>query len=89
MHHVRGLHELMPLHVGRSRLPGSGGFRQDPLYTFDTRDAGADERLPLLDASDGLWKCYTIFNCVEACPKDIEITRWISALKCKATTRGG
>ncbi len=53
-------------------------------YTFDTRDSGADERLETVDHGDGLWKCYTIFNCVEACPKDIDITRWLSALKRRA-----
>ncbi len=55
-------------------------------YVFDSRDEGADERLPVVDSSEGLWKCYTIFNCVEACPKEIDITRWLSALKRKAVT---
>lgn len=55
-------------------------------YTFDTRDDGAEDRLDIVDSRNGLWRCYTIFNCVEACPKDIDITRWLSALKRKATT---
>jgi succinate dehydrogenase / fumarate reductase, iron-sulfur subunit len=55
-------------------------------YTFDNRDAGADQRLGVVDSPDGLWKCYTIFNCVQACPKGIDITRWLSALKRKAVT---
>lgn len=55
-------------------------------YTFDTRDEGADERLAVVDSTEGLWKCYTIFNCVEACPKEIDITRWLSALKRRAVT---
>lgn len=55
-------------------------------YTFDTRDDGADERLPILDSDEGLWKCYTIFNCNQACPKDIDITRWLSALKRRSLT---
>ncbi len=50
-------------------------------YTFDTRDDGADERLDALDVDDGLWRCHTIFNCVEACPKDINLTWHISELK--------
>jgi succinate dehydrogenase / fumarate reductase, iron-sulfur subunit len=53
-------------------------------YTFDTRDRGASERLGVVDSREGLWKCYTIFNCVEACPKEIDITRWLSALKRRA-----
>jgi succinate dehydrogenase / fumarate reductase iron-sulfur subunit len=55
-------------------------------YTFDSRDDGADERLDVVDSPDGLWKCYTIFNCNQACPKDIDITRWLSALKRRAAT---
>ena len=55
-------------------------------YTFDTRDDGTTERLETVDHEDGLWKCYTIFNCVQACPKGIDITRWLSALKRKAVT---
>jgi succinate dehydrogenase / fumarate reductase iron-sulfur subunit len=53
-------------------------------YTFDTRDQGSDQRMPLVDSKEGLWKCYTIFNCVQACPKEIDITRWLSALKRRA-----
>jgi succinate dehydrogenase / fumarate reductase, iron-sulfur subunit len=55
-------------------------------YTFDTRDTGADQRMPVVDSGQGLWKCYTIFNCVQACPKEIDITRWLSALKRRAVT---
>ena len=55
-------------------------------YTFDTRDEGTEERLERVDNKKGLWMCYTIFNCVQACPKDIDITRWLSALKRKAAT---
>ena len=55
-------------------------------YTFDSRDRGTGERVDVVDSEDGLWKCYTIFNCNEACPKDIDITRWLSALKRKAAT---
>ena len=55
-------------------------------YVFDSRDEEAEERLKVVDSKDGLWKCYTIFNCVQACPKGIDITRWLSALKRKAVT---
>ena len=55
-------------------------------YSFDSRDEDTDERMKVVDSKDGLWKCYTIFNCVEACPKGIDVTRWLSALKRKAVT---
>ncbi|HET6566926.1 MAG TPA: succinate dehydrogenase iron-sulfur subunit [Rhodothermales bacterium] len=64
---------------------GPAAFVKAYRYTFDSRDEGAAERLNIVDSQDGLWKCYTIFNCVQACPKEIDITRWISALKRRAT----
>jgi succinate dehydrogenase / fumarate reductase iron-sulfur subunit len=56
-------------------------------YISDTRDEGADERLDILDTPDGLWRCHTIFNCNEACPKDINITWHISKLKKRVSAR--
>jgi len=52
-------------------------------YTFDTRDKGAADRLEVLDNKHGLWRCHTIFNCMDACPKRIKITQHISNLKKK------
>jgi len=50
-------------------------------YVFDTRDEAADERLDIIDSPNGIWRCRTVFNCVEACPKDIDITGHLSELK--------
>lgn len=55
-------------------------------FVFDSRDDATEDRLQVVDSKEGLWKCYTIFNCVEACPKGIDITRWLSALKRKSVT---
>jgi succinate dehydrogenase / fumarate reductase, iron-sulfur subunit len=46
-------------------------------FIFDSRDEAADERLEILADKDGVWRCRTIFNCVDACPRDINITRAI------------
>lgn len=56
-------------------------------YIFDSRDEAADERLDIVDTPDGLWRCHTIFNCVEVCPKDINITWHISQLKKRSALR--
>jgi succinate dehydrogenase / fumarate reductase iron-sulfur subunit len=56
-------------------------------FIFDTRDEAADERLDILDTPDGIWRCHTIFNCVECCPKEINITQHISQLKKKLMER--
>lgn len=50
-------------------------------YSFDTRDEGAAERFEILDSKHGLWRCHTIFNCMDACPKKLKITHGISKLK--------
>jgi succinate dehydrogenase / fumarate reductase iron-sulfur subunit len=56
-------------------------------FVFDTRDEGAAERLDIVDTPDGLWRCHTIFNCVEVCPKEINITWHLSQLKKMAVER--
>jgi succinate dehydrogenase / fumarate reductase iron-sulfur subunit len=50
-------------------------------YVFDTRDDGLEERLSMLDNKHGLWRCHTIFNCVEACPKALNPTEAIVKLR--------
>ena len=50
-------------------------------FIFDSRDRGAPERLRILNQRSGVWRCRTIFNCTEACPRGIEITRAIEEVK--------
>ena len=50
-------------------------------FVFDSRDEGSFERLEILGSRDGVWRCRTIFNCVEACPREIKITRAITEVK--------
>ena len=50
-------------------------------FIFDSRDEGAEERLEILNAAEGVWRCRTIFNCVEACPRGINVTRAIGEIK--------
>ncbi|MCF7811119.1 succinate dehydrogenase iron-sulfur subunit [bacterium] len=52
-------------------------------YVFDTRDKGLKDRIDVLDNKHGLWRCHTIFNCMDACPKQLKITHGISLLKRK------
>lgn len=56
-------------------------------FVFDSRDDAAAERLDIVDTPDGLWRCHTIFNCVEVCPKEINITWHLSQLKKKCAMR--
>jgi succinate dehydrogenase / fumarate reductase iron-sulfur subunit len=50
-------------------------------FIFDSRDTAADERLAVLGERDGVWRCRTIFNCVEACPRGIDVTKLIGDVK--------
>jgi succinate dehydrogenase / fumarate reductase iron-sulfur subunit len=46
-------------------------------FIVDSRDTAKQERLEIMADPDGVWRCRTVFNCVEACPRDIKITRAI------------
>jgi succinate dehydrogenase / fumarate reductase, iron-sulfur subunit len=50
-------------------------------FIFDSRDAGARERLEILSQKDGAFKCRTVFNCTDACPRGIKVTRAIQEVK--------
>jgi len=57
-------------------------------FIFDSRDQGAGERLQILGRKDGVWRCRTIFNCVDACPRGIPVTDLIADVK-RAIVYGG
>ncbi len=50
-------------------------------FIFDTRDRAGDDRLERIARIHGLWRCHSIYNCVEVCPKEIDLTGHISKLK--------
>ena len=56
-------------------------------FIFDSRDRGAAERLKILSGQFGVYRCHTIFNCTEACPREIEVTQAIGEVK-KAIATG-
>jgi succinate dehydrogenase / fumarate reductase iron-sulfur subunit len=50
-------------------------------FIFDSRDRAAADRLRVLNDQFGVYRCHTIFNCTEACPRDIQITQAIGEVK--------
>lgn len=50
-------------------------------FIFDSRDQGSAERLSILNSRSGVWRCRTIFNCTDACPRGIEVTKAIEEVK--------
>jgi succinate dehydrogenase / fumarate reductase iron-sulfur subunit len=50
-------------------------------FIFDSRDEATEDRLQMMGTRDGVWRCRTIFNCTEACPRGIQVTRAIGEVK--------
>ena len=60
---------------------GPNAFLRAWRYLIDSRDEGEDERLPILNSREGVWRCHTIYNCVEACPKELNPTKAIVGIR--------
>ncbi|MEG9247326.1 succinate dehydrogenase iron-sulfur subunit [Arthrobacter sp. Soc17.1.1.1] len=56
-------------------------------FIFDSRDDAGDMRLEILNDKEGVWRCRTTFNCSEACPRGIQVTKAISEVKQAILTR--
>ncbi|MEU6444855.1 succinate dehydrogenase iron-sulfur subunit [Streptomyces sp. NPDC047046] len=56
-------------------------------FIFDSRDEAGSQRLEILNDSDGVWRCRTTFNCTDACPRGIEVTKAIQEVKRALITR--
>jgi succinate dehydrogenase / fumarate reductase iron-sulfur subunit len=50
-------------------------------WIIDSRDDATGERLDSLEDPFRLYRCHTIMNCTEACPKDLNPARAISDIK--------
>ncbi len=70
-----------PVYWSSQEFLGPAALLKAYRYVFDTRDEGLAERLDMLDNKHGLWRCHTIFNCVEACPKGLNPTEAIVKLR--------
>lgn len=57
------------------------------LRVIDPRDSVPAERLADLAKGDGVYRCHTIFNCIDACPKDLDPTQAIEILRKLAQKR--
>jgi succinate dehydrogenase / fumarate reductase, iron-sulfur subunit len=70
-----------PVFWSNGKYYGPAALVNAHRFIFDTRDCGAAERLKIVNEQPGVWSCRTIFNCTEACPRDIHITKAIGELK--------
>jgi len=60
---------------------GPAAIVQAHRFIFDNRDHAAQDRLEILNERESVWRCRTVFNCVEACPREIDVTRAIGEVK--------
>jgi succinate dehydrogenase / fumarate reductase iron-sulfur subunit len=74
-----------PLTWTDPKYPGPAAFVKSYRFIADTRDTGKSERLKAVGCEDGVWRCHTVFNCADSCPKSINPTNFIQQLKRKAT----
>lgn len=60
---------------------GPAAIVQAHRFIFDSRDQAAEERLKVVGDTFGVWRCRTNFNCTNACPREIEVTKAIAEVK--------
>lgn len=70
-----------PSFWANSNFLGPAAIVQAHRFIFDSRDKGTLERLKVLGSKWGVWRCRTVFNCVDACPREIDVTRAIEEIK--------
>jgi succinate dehydrogenase / fumarate reductase iron-sulfur subunit len=70
-----------PSYWANESYVGPAAIVQAHRFIFDSRDQAAQERLEILNERDGAWRCRTVFNCVEACPREIDVTKAIGEVK--------
>ncbi|HVL59458.1 MAG TPA: succinate dehydrogenase iron-sulfur subunit [Burkholderiaceae bacterium] len=63
------------------KFVGPAGLLQAYRFIADSRDQATNERLDNLHDPYRLFRCHTIMNCVEVCPKGLNPTRAIGKIK--------
>ncbi len=60
---------------------GPAALLQAARFLTDSRDQATEERLAALDDPFKLFRCHTIMNCVQVCPKGLNPARAIGEIK--------
>jgi succinate dehydrogenase / fumarate reductase, iron-sulfur subunit len=63
------------------KFVGPAGLLQAYRFIADSRDQAAGERLDDLEDPYRLFRCHSIMNCVDVCPKNLNPTRAIGKIK--------
>jgi succinate dehydrogenase / fumarate reductase iron-sulfur subunit len=67
---------------------GPAGLLQAYRFIADSRDRATRERLEFLDDVYRLYRCRTVMNCTEVCPKNLSPSRAIERIRAKLFTEG-
>ena len=79
---MRLLLDLVPVVlVEPGQVRGPAGLLQAYRFIADTRDQATNERLDNLEDPYRLFRCHTIMNCVDVCPKNLNPTKAINHIK--------
>ncbi len=70
------------------RFLGPATLLQAYRWIVDSRDEHAGERLDALEDPFRLYRCHTIMNCTNACPKDLNPAKAIGEIKKLMVQRG-
>ena len=70
-----------PVYWSNDEYFGPAAIVNAHRFVFDSRDQGAEDRLRILAEKEGAFRCRTTFNCTDACPRGIHVTRAIQELK--------
>jgi len=69
------------------RYLGPAALLQASRWITDSRDEKTNERLDTLEDSFKLYRCHTIMNCTQTCPKDLNPAKAIANIKSRMAAR--
>ncbi|GAA0275430.1 succinate dehydrogenase/fumarate reductase iron-sulfur subunit [Halobacterium noricense] len=72
--------------AGDNKYLGPAAINKAYRFYMDEREGEnkRQERLEIIEAEHGVWRCQTQFSCTNVCPKDIPLTEHIQELKREA-----
>lgn len=69
------------------KFVGPAGLLHAYRFLIDSRDTATEERLDDLQDAYSVFRCHGIMNCVDVCPKGLNPTKAIGAIKSMLLTR--
>ena len=70
------------------KFVGPAGLLQAYRFIADSRDTATDKRLERLSDPFSVFRCRSIMNCVQVCPKGLNPTRAIGKIRSKMLEKG-